>query len=220
MQKRLREKMIADEVLGAQHCWGFGGNNRSTDCLDKVLQGKEHIECVSKRGLPRMTYSVLDGSTQPSPTMAGTWELFRLQSQKPQHFQTWCFEDSWRATDLQCPLDPGDTGVWCQWGCTAAARINTLTSSRKWSRPANSRVSPRRLLLCRWLPLRRATHSRGGASSKRVSDLRPMLYSYLTTSENALYFPQKIGKVPGGMWSFIVLCLNYDKINLRTFNDW
>jgi hypothetical protein len=50
--------------------------------------------------------------------------------------------------------------------------------------------------------------------------LRPMLYSYLTTSENALYFPQKIGKVPGGMWSFIVLCLNYDKINLRTFNDW
>lgn len=46
MRKRLREKMIADEVLGAQHCWGFGGNNRSTDCLDKVLQGKEHIECV------------------------------------------------------------------------------------------------------------------------------------------------------------------------------
>ena len=78
---------------------------------------------------------------------------------------------------------------------------------------------PEDFLLCRWLPLRRATHSRGGASSKRVSDLRPMLYSYLTTSENALYFPQKIGKVPGGMWSFVVLCLNYDKINLRTFND-
>lgn len=55
-----------------------------------------------------MTYKVLGGTPQSSPTMTGTWELLRLQNQMPQQLQIPCLEDCWRATGLQVTLDPGE----------------------------------------------------------------------------------------------------------------